>query len=324
MDTREYLEHVYNLEKSCYEQQRLISELQTKAYRVSHPTYEKSVPLKDVKKDAKSSVGNVIGIALIAAAIVGFILLIFNIYPDLYPDFVDSIEDWLYATLSSDGFILGLLLYLLAKIIFIFILGLPVFVIVLIIGLSEASSTKKYNKKTNEGIIAQNNKIAAKNELTKKQIPEKLAIINPQISQLKKCYAETKKTLNDFYSADIIFPKYRNFVAVTTFLEYFASGRCSTLGGHEGAYNIYEQEIRLNLIISKLDDIIERLDQIESNQYMIANAIKESNKKADMVYKQLSNCADSLTRIEANTEVSAYCNRISAINTTYMAWYITK
>mgnify|MGYP007024707781 CR=1 FL=1 len=53
------------------------------------------------------------------------------------------------------------------------------------------------------------------------------------------------------------FPKYRNLVAVSQIYEYILSGRCTELGGYQGAYNLYEQETRMDIVIMRLDDIYE-------------------------------------------------------------------
>ncbi len=105
------------------------------------------------------------------------------------------------------------------------------------------------------------------------------------------------------------------------FCEYFESGRCTTLEGHEGAYNIYENEIRLNLIITKLDDIITRLDRIQSNQYMLANMLGDCTRQI----ARLSDAADQqirhMRKIEANTEAAAYYSQLTERNTAYANWF---
>ena len=71
--------------------------------------------------------------------------------------------------------------------------------------------------------------------------------------------------LDKLYELNVIFPKYRDLVAVSQMYEYVASGRCNTLSGYEGAYNLYEQELRMNIVISQLEDIYDQLmKQIQS------------------------------------------------------------
>ena len=120
--------------------------------------------------------------------------------------------------------------------------------------------------------------------------------------------ASCTEILNQLYSADIIFPKYRNLIAISQIYEYFMSGRCTQLEGHEGAYNIFETEIRQNIIISQLNTVIDNLEEIKNTQYMIYDAIQESN-------QLLANIASNTSAIAYNTSViaenSAICARYS-------------
>ena len=100
------------------------------------------------------------------------------------------------------------------------------------------------------------------------------------------------------------------------FYEYFESGRCSQLEGHEGAYNLYENELRMNVIIGKLEDIIERLDDIKQTQYIIASAIQEGNRQLNSLITSSRKALDKFESLERNTELSSYYNRITALNTT--------
>ena len=79
------------------------------------------------------------------------------------------------------------------------------------------------------------------------------------------------------YDLDIIFEKYRNMIAMTSIYEYFASGRCDRLEGPDGAYNLFESELRQNLIINRMDVIISRLDQKKDNQYILYKQMTETN-----------------------------------------------
>ena len=109
---------------------------------------------------------------------------------------------------------------------------------------------------------------------------------------------ECQTALKKLYDMDVIFPKYRNLLAVAQIYEYIAAGRCSKLEGHEGAYNLYESELRQNIIIGKLDQAIQVLEEIRDTQYMIYSAIQESNKLLQQV-------ADNTAATAYNTAVIA-------------------
>jgi hypothetical protein len=93
--------------------------------------------------------------------------------------------------------------------------------------------------------------------------------------KIEQAYAGVRRKLDDLYNQNIIFPKYRHFVEVHQMAEYLDSGRCSALEGPDGAYNLYESELRQNYIISKLDTIINQLDMIRENQYYIYTAMQD-------------------------------------------------
>ncbi len=104
-----------------------------------------------------------------------------------------------------------------------------------------------------------------------------------EYNKLSRKLEETQDTLLQMYSLDVIFPKYRNIIAVSSFYEYLLSGRCDKLEGAEGAYNIFESELRMNLIINKIDDVIKHLEKIEQHQYMLYSAIQENNKQVNQL-----------------------------------------
>lgn len=117
-----------------------------------------------------------------------------------------------------------------------------------------------------------------------------------------------KILLNKLYSKNIIFPKYRNFAAIAQIYEYLLSGRCSQLEGPNGAYNLYESELRQNIIIDRLDEIIWQLDRLNRTMSAICGAIQETN-------FLLGDISRTLGRIEANTALTAYNTQCIANNT---------
>lgn len=95
--------------------------------------------------------------------------------------------------------------------------------------------------------------------------------------KLFESLSETRNVLSRLYESNIIYPKYRNMVAMCSIYEYFATGRCTELTGPNGAYNLYESELRQNTIINKLDTIINQLEAIKNNQYMLYTEMVKTN-----------------------------------------------
>ena len=139
------------------------------------------------------------------------------------------------------------------------------------------------------------------------------------------------KAQNDMYSYGVIFEKYRNFVAISSFCEYISSGRCETLEGANGAYNLYENEIRMNMVIGQLNQVIESLEEIKQNQYMIYSAIQESNRQLNALNSSTSRMVSTLGEIKSRAvNMESYMSRIAdnteviAYNTERTAFYAKK
>lgn len=139
----------------------------------------------------------------------------------------------------------------------------------------------------------------------KKRIQEEqkgIAYLKQELMQLDECSKRSQRVLQALYDKNVIFPKYRSFVMVASIYEYLCAGRCSTLEGHEGAYNILEMELRLNRIIGQLDQVIYLLDQIKNTQYMIYSAIQQSNQKLGELISSSQRMESNIRRIEAQGE----------------------
>ena len=105
------------------------------------------------------------------------------------------------------------------------------------------------------------------------------------------------------------------------FSEYLQSGRCSTLEGHEGAYNIYENEIRLGIINDKLNEIINRLDRIERNQYRLYESIREVNQQQNRILSNLDMMAQRLDSQSSKLEYIAYDAHVAQMNSSLALAY---
>jgi len=66
-------------------------------------------------------------------------------------------------------------------------------------------------------------------------ISEGKALIDKEIADAELLLKETCSCRSRFYDYDIVFPKYRNAVALSTFYEYLSAGRCTALEGADRA-----------------------------------------------------------------------------------------
>ena len=155
---------------------------------------------------------------------------------------------------------------------------------------------------------------------------ENLPILKSDISKLESQLLDNKKTLKSLYDLNIIYSKYRTFEAVTQFLEYLKSGRCSELEGTYGCYNLYEDELKAGTIISNLASINNKMDSVLKNQRELYDAVVEIGNKVNSICKEVSlsneNIEQKLDVIASHQEIDLYCNELSAYNTAVMKNYI--
>lgn len=128
---------------------------------------------------------------------------------------------------------------------------------------------------------------------------------NAKIEQYTKTLNLLTQTLQTHYESKIIFEKYRNFTAVTTMSEYLQSGRCSTLGGADGAYNMYEMELRQSVVIGQLSAIVSNLDQIKSNQYTLYQEIMRANQTVAELMSEIKDMNSTAKETAYFAEITA-------------------
>lgn len=172
---------------------------------------------------------------------------------------------------------------------------------------------------------------SAKSEISQKEI--EIQAVKDNLSELpwNKEYDQAvdllKKTLEAkivYEKSEVIFPKYQNLVAYSQFYEYFQSGRCTSLTGPDGAYNLYETELRQNIIIGKLDDITNSLEEIKQNQFMIYSELKSINSNISKLDDSMNKILGKVTEIGTNVEAIRNSTEIMEENSKIAAYYSKK
>ncbi|MBQ9845551.1 MAG: hypothetical protein IJO54_05655 [Oscillospiraceae bacterium] len=188
---------------------------------------------------------------------------------------------------------------------------LPIFIVFTICPLAVTSSqiigAKKYKKKLEGDKILYAANIIADQARVEKELGVK-AELTANINSLKSQLAAAEENLEKLYSLDVIYGKYRDMVAISMFVQYLESGRCEELKGPNGCYNLYESELRQNMIIGKLSEISDKLDAIQANQYELYQTITQSNNKI------LALCDASLSEQQRHNRISEY-NQERSIST---------
>ena len=139
---------------------------------------------------------------------------------------------------------------------------------------------------------------------------------------LEKPLKETKENLERVYSKNIIYPKYRNLPALTSIYEYYVTGRCEELSGPYGAYNLYEDEVRKDKVISQLNTIIANLEQIKQNQYKLYEQVCQIQSNTNRMVWELNAIKGYVIELTNLTALNTYYNGVTALNTRIMTSYM--
>lgn len=193
----------------------------------------------------------------------------------------------------------------------------------------ECEKFKEKCEHINEEIAEKNKEIA---ELSKTNIKElenneeflTLKSICYELNYIITCINSNYEVLNQLYSYNVIYDKYREFVPVSCFIDYLKSSRCETLDTMNGAYNLFEQECRADIIINKLDVIIDKLEQIKNNQYYLYCQLEDIKKSVSSIHNDL--LVNNLTQVVQIGELSKIINNTNEIayNTKVTAFYSEK
>lgn len=275
-----YLKCLYELEVSLYIQKCALNLLNTKINYLAQNSDEPYVEREIVKKRITSD-------HILSGCILGYIIVaVFAACVTVAEDFFSR----LFVGIVS-GFV-----------------GIPIGIpLGLIIGLIKSSKEAEKAKRHNEEVDKENDLISTRNYERRKRNQKYISLLRKEEVVLKENIYQTNIILQDYYGLNIVHNNYRGLVPISSIYGYFDTGTCSQLKGHEGAYNKYDMELKLNCIISKLDIVISHLEEIKQNQKMLYNAMCRANSK-------LGEISSGIDRIETKTDKLLYNSEVANQN----------
>ncbi len=131
---------------------------------------------------------------------------------------------------------------------------------------------------------------------------------------------EVTKVLEKYYEADVIFPKYHTLPALTSIYEYLTSGRCKQLTGPNGAYNLYEMEVRQNTVIEQLNTIISNLEQIRRNQFVLYQELTKVTTATRSIANEISQIRDYSKQLTEIATLNTYYTAVAAQSASAIAF----
>lgn len=333
-DLKKYVGYIKNMEGLLYEQNRAMRSLRQQLVNVNDPRYYTTYVEKEAVKKAdyqKVGIGNIFLIMIsfpvmgmflgpIVWAIIRFIVYVFsgNLLSQAFVYFWDGV----FGIALKQGFFGGIIVGA--------VIGGIAFVSGILSDVNARVDLKKqikYVNNINQQVEGRNQQIARNNEKKKKGLLSRNNLIKEEIRTIYINALTTKKILDKAYELGVIHPKYRyNLSYICAIFEYLDTGRCYTLEGHEGAYNLLEKDIKYNMINDKLDVIITKLDQIQEKQNELYSVMMEINHNIDELHKSIEvssqNVINNMSGIKEGIDAIEYNQKIIARNTEFQKWYL--
>lgn len=119
-----------------------------------------------------------------------------------------------------------------------------------------------------------------------------------RIESLKKEFVAVHKKKEALYACGIIYSTYRELVPIASFYEYLVSGRCNSLENTDGAYNLYEEERRANLITT----IIIKIEEISKQQVILIRELSAMEERLKEDEALINSAATYLSRKNLSKE----------------------
>lgn len=141
------------------------------------------------------------------------------------------------------------------------------------------------------------------------------------LAEMEQPYTETLHVRDQLYAIDAIYPKYQNLPALTSIYEYFITGRCDELTGPHGAYNMYEDEVSKDTVISQLNTVIENLEQIRQSQFMLYEQVKMIQKTASAINGELAQIRGYTIALTQLTALNTYYAALNERNSRATMYY---
>lgn len=290
-DITNYLKHVFDLEKMLYQQNEILEHLRDSIGSVN---YQMKLEPEIYQEKRPSVVGGIITSIVCAF----FAILVYYGYA-----FLKSPEG------GAPRWFLNIMLGIIGIFVCFMVGGI-------ILVVSNVVQTQSYNQQ----VRITNQENIEEIQRYRKNLLEKGKVLNDEYALLADERKKTKAVLNKFYSTNVIYPKYRSLPAIASLFEYMLSERCYGLTGHEGAYNLYENELRLGHIISTLDSISSDIKEIKQNQRMLYDVVSESQKMTKSMFEQQVMNGQVLCDIRKSNQIMQYNQSQIANRMEHMRW----
>lgn len=149
---------------------------------------------------------------------------------------------------------------------------------------------------------------------------EKNALINIQSLYKVKNDIESQmdmaqSRIHTFYSADVLYHKYRGLIPVTMFCEYLESGRCDSI---KECINAYEEDVKHREIITSLENIADAEYEKQQAICELASSIRYGMRQ---ITNALFDINDQINVVNYNLKIQNECQQQMKEELEAIKWY---
>ncbi|MGN0516248.1 hypothetical protein [Eubacterium sp.] len=178
---------------------------------------------------------------------------------------------------------------------------------------------KKYTTQNSslEKTIASNN-IVSYNSFLDNTRKEKAYLLSKK-QEVTEEYKKSKEILDEIYATDLIPKRYQGLVQTATIYGYLYNGICTNIRGHGGVYERYENDLKLGVIIDRLNMINDKLNTVINNQKLLYDELCSINSELSDIKSEIAAGNKTLSEIRSNSAIAATASAQSAAANSYIA-----
>ena len=190
-----------------------------------------------------------------------------------------------------------------------------------VVGIVKRINNQRKIDERYERDLVQYEKDLSKDRLRLSIEQKKKNVLKQEIAKMENQIVKTRQNLSKMYSYGIIAPEYRNMTVVGVFYSYLVTERTYSLGfdretGDKGAYNLYESERRMNILIANTEEILDCMDSLARSQHELAEGLRLANQQISNMQRdfnrfatQTVNRLDDIREIQSVTTYNTTCIR---------------
>lgn len=167
-------------------------------------------------------------------------------------------------------------------------------------------------KKHDEAVAADKKRVEKERAYQKKLMDEK--------ELLKKQQAKLEQARTKLYSRGTIHKEYQSLIPMACFHHYLSTGITNSLEGKKGCYDRFDEDAWRHAVLTNLQQAVRELQSLRQINQGLYDCLSQSNHTLNRIEQGNRKIYGQLNSVKANTELTAYNTRVSALANSAMTY----